>query len=161
MDTQGRMIGINTMIYSTSGSSAGVGFAMPLNTAKRIVSDLMRYGKVKRGSLNITAVPVTSSLARYANLSTSTGILISEVTRGSNAEKAGLQGGSEAVRYSRSSATFYIGGDIITAINGIPVSNVADYNSALEKTKPGDEATVTIIRGKKTIDVVVILEERD
>lgn len=161
LDTQGRMIGINTMIYSTSGSSAGVGFAMPVNTAKRIVSDLMRYGKVKRGSLNITAVPVTSSLARYANLSTSTGILISEVTRGSNAEKAGLQGGSEAVRYSRSSATFYIGGDIITAINGISVSNVADYNSALEKTKPGDEATVTIIRGKKTIDVVVILEERN
>ena len=161
LDTQGRMIGINTMIYSTSGSSAGVGFAMPVNTAKRIVSDLMRYGKVKRGSLNITAVPVTSSLARYANLSTSTGILISEVTRGSNAEKAGLQGGSEAVRYSRSSATFYIGGDIITAINGISVSNVADYNSALEKTKPGDEATVTIIRGKKTIHVVVILEERN
>jgi len=161
LDTQGRMIGINTMIYSTSGSSAGVGFAMPVNTAKRIVSDLMRYGKVKRGSLNITAVPVTPSLARYANLSTSTGILISEVTRGSNAEKAGLQGGTEAVRYSRSSATFYIGGDIITAINGISVSNVADYNSALEKTKPGDEATVTIIRGKKTIDVVVILEERN
>ncbi|MCR5698202.1 MAG: trypsin-like peptidase domain-containing protein [Treponemataceae bacterium] len=161
LDTQGRMIGINTMIYSTSGSSAGVGFAMPVNTAKRIVSDLMRYGKVKRGSLNITAVPVTQSLARYANLSTSTGILISEVTRGSNAEKAGLQGGTEAVRYSRSSATFYIGGDIITAINGISVSSVADYNSALEKTKPGDEATITIIRGKKTLDVVVVLEERN
>lgn len=160
LDTQGRMIGINTMIYSTSGSSAGVGFAMPVNTAKRIVSDLMKYGKVKRGSLNITAVPVTSSLARYANLSVTSGILVSEVTKGSNAEKAGLKGGTEAVRYSRSSSTFYIGGDIITAINGNSVSTVADYNSALEKTKPGDSAVITVVRGRKTLEIPVVLEER-
>ncbi|MCR4790868.1 MAG: trypsin-like peptidase domain-containing protein [Treponemataceae bacterium] len=161
LDTQGRMIGINTMIYSTSGSSAGVGFAMPVNTAKRIVSDLMRYGKVKRGSLNITAVPINQSLARYASLPVESGILISEVGRGSNAEKAGLQGGTEAVRYTRSSATFYIGGDIITAINGRSVASYADYNSALESTKPGDNALVSIIRGRKNLDITVVLEERE
>ena len=159
-DTQGRMIGINTMIYSTSGSSAGVGFAIPVNTAKRIVSDLMKYGKVKRGSLNISAVQISSTLSRYIDLPVKEGLLVSEVDEKSNAYKAGLKGGTEAVRFTRTSQIFYIGGDIITAINGTPVSSSADYNSVLESTKPGDTAIVTVIRGSERIDLKIILEEQ-
>lgn len=159
-DTQGRMIGINTMIYSTSGSSAGVGFAIPVNTAKRIVSDLMKYGKVKRGSLNISAVQISSTLSRYIDLPVKEGLLVSEVDEKSNAYKAGLKGGTEAVRFTRSSQIFYIGGDIITAINGTPVSSSADYNSVLESTKPGDTAIVSVIRGSERIDLKIVLEEQ-
>ena len=159
-DTQGRMIGINTMIYSTSGSSAGVGFAIPVNTAKRIVSDLMKYGKVKRGSLNISAVQISSTLSRYIDLPVKEGLLVSEVDEKSNAYKAGLKGGTEAVRFTRTSQIFYIGGDIITAINGTPVSSSADYNSVLESTKPGDTAIVTVIRGSERIDLKIVLEEQ-
>ena len=159
-DTQGRMIGINTMIYSTSGSSAGVGFAIPVNTAKRIVSDLMKYGKVKRGSLNISAVQISSTLSRYIDLPVKEGLLVSEVDEKSNAYKAGLKGGTEAVRFTRTSQIFYIGGDIITAINGTPVSSSADYNSVLENTKPGDTAIVSVIRGSERIDLKIVLEEQ-
>ena len=159
-DTQGRMIGINTMIYSTSGSSAGVGFAIPVNTAKRIVSDLMKYGKVKRGSLNISAVQISSTLSRYIDLPVKEGLLVSEVDEKSNAYKAGLKGGTEAVRFTRTSQIFYIGGDIITAINGTPVSSSADYNSVLESTKPGDTVIVTVIRGSERIDLKIVLEEQ-
>ena len=159
-DTQGRMIGINTMIYSTSGSSAGVGFAIPVNTAKRIVSDLMKYGKVKRGSLNVSAVQISSTLSRYIDLPVKEGLLVSEVDEKSNAYKAGLKGGTEAVRFTRTSQIFYIGGDIITAINGTPVSSSADYNSVLESTKPGDTAIVTVIRGSERIDLKIVLEEQ-
>ena len=159
-DTQGRMIGINTMIYSTSGSSAGVGFAIPVNTAKRIVSDIMKYGKVKRGSMNISAIQINSNLSRAIDLPVKEGLLVSEVEKNSNASKAGLKGGTEAVRFTRNSSVFYIGGDIITAINGTPVSSSADYNSVLENTKPGDVAIVSIIRGSERIDLKITLEEK-
>ncbi len=159
-DTQGRMIGINTMIYSTSGSSAGVGFAIPVNTAKRIVSDIMKYGKVKRGSMNISAIQINSTLSRYIDLPVKEGLLVSEVEKNSNASKAGLKGGTEAVRFSRTSSVFYIGGDIITAINGTQVSSSADYNSVLENTKPGDVVIVSIIRGSERIDLKITLEEK-
>jgi S1-C subfamily serine protease len=159
-DTQGRMIGINTMIYSTSGSSAGVGFAIPVNTAKRIVSDIMKYGKVKRGSMNISAIQINSNLSRAIDLPVKEGLLVSEVEKNSNASKAGLKGGTEAVRFTRNSSVFYIGGDIITAINGTPVSSSADYNSVLENTKPGDIAIVSIIRGSERIDLKITLEEK-
>lgn len=159
LDTQGRMIGINTMIYSTSGSSAGVGFAVPVNTAKRIVSDLMKYGKVNRGALNISLVQINSTLARYANLPVSTGLLVSEVPQKSTSYKAGLKGGTEATRYSRTSATFYLGGDIITSINGTAVSSSADYNSVLENTKPGETVQVSVLRGSERIELSIVLEE--
>lgn len=164
LDTQGRMIGINTMIYSTSGSSAGIGFAVPVNTAKRVVSDLIQYGKVRRGVLDPGAVLVqlTPAIASYAKLSVSSGLLISELTKGGNAEKAGLRGGTEAVQYAsgrRNRVVFYIGGDVITAINGTAVAGYADYYSLLESKKPGDKITITIQRGKKSENVIITLSE--
>lgn len=162
LDTAGRMIGINTMIYSTSGSSAGVGFAIPVNTAKRVVSELIQYGKVRRGTIDADLVQLNSSIANYANLAINKGLLVSRVGSGSNAEKAGLKGGATAVRYGsgRSSSVIYLGGDIITAINGQPIESLADYYSALEAKKPDEKVTVTVLRGKTQTDLIVQLVER-
>lgn len=148
LDTSGRMIGINTMIYSSSGNSAGVGFAVPAETARRVAYELIQNGKVNRGTIQASMVQLNSSIARYANLDIASGILVSEVTKGGNAAAAGIKGGTEAVRYG-SRSVIYLGGDIITAIDNIAVATIADYYSALESKRPGDTVTVTIHRNRK------------
>ncbi len=162
IDTRGRMIGINTMIYSTSGSSAGVGFAVPVNTAKRVVADILKYGKVRRGSIDAELVQVSSRLAEYAKLPVAYGLLVSEVSRGSNAAKAGLKGGTEKVRsgYGIHSSIFFIGGDIITHINGKKIKRLSDYYSALEDKKPSDLVELTIVRNRKELKLKIVLSER-
>lgn len=162
LDTQGKMIGINTMIYSTSGSSAGIGFAIPVNTAKRVVSELIQFGKVRRGSIDAELVQLNPSIANYARLSTDKGLLVSRLGSGSNAEKAGLRGGSDPVRYgsSRNSSLIYLGGDIITSIAGQPVESLTDYYSALEARKPGETVQITVLRGKQQITLKITLSER-
>lgn len=163
LDTQGRMIGINTMIMSNSGSSAGVGFAVPVSTARRVVNDLLQFGKVNRGTISITPVQMTSSIAQYADLDIDHGILVSSVKRGSSAEKAGIKGGTQAVQYGSrfNPTTIYLGGDIITAIDRITVSSYADYTSALESKRPGDMVTVTVYRNGKSLKLNVKLDSSD
>ena len=163
LDTQGRMIGINTMIYSTSGSSAGIGFAIPVNTAKRVVSELIQYGKVRRGSIDAELYQLTPAIAQYAKLRTDKGLLVSRVGTGSNAEKAGLKGGTEAVRYGsgRSGSIIYLGGDIITSIAGQRIDSLTDYYSALEAKKPGQTVEITVLRGKQQISMSMTLAERE
>ncbi len=160
LDTTGRMIGINTMIYSTSGSSAGVGFAVPINTAKRVVQDLITYGKVMRGTIDGTFVQLTSSISRYAGIPVNQGLLVSELSRKSHAIEDGLLAGTEAVQYGSrfNSTTIYLGGDVITAINGTAVTSLADYYSLLEDKKPGDAITMTIIRNKKEQNIRITLD---
>ena len=162
MDSKGRMIGINTMIYSTSGSSAGVGFAVPVNTAKRVVSDLIQYGKVNRGTIDAELVQLTSSIANYAGLSTNKGLLVSKVIKGSSAEKAGLKAGATPVRYGygRGSTVIYLGGDIITGINGQKTDTLSDYYAALEDKRPGDQVEVNVLRGKQQLTLKIILSQR-
>ena len=159
LDTSGRMIGINTMIFSTSGSSAGISFAVPVNTARRVVSDLIQYGAVKRGVIEASYVQLTSSIASYARLEISQGLLVSQIKRGSNAEKAGIRPGTEAVRYgsSRKARIIYLGGDVITAMDGINVASIADYYSILESKRPGDTVQVTVYREGRYVDLQVTL----
>ena len=161
LDTAGNMIGINTMIYSSSGSNAGIGFAVPASTARRVVSDLLQYGKVRRGAIQASLVQMSRAIADYARLDISYGILVSEVSSGGNAQKAGIKGGTQAVRYgnSRNARTFYIGGDIIVGIDGVQVSTYSDYYSMLENKRPGDTVTVTIHRNKKNYDCKLVLAE--
>lgn len=163
LNSSGKMIGINTMIYSTSGSSAGVGFAVPVDTAKRVVAELIKYGKVRRGDIDAELVQITSSLARYASLPVEKGLLVSKVNKGSNAASAGLQGGAEAVRsgYGRYASVFYIGGDIIIAIASHKIENLQDYYAALEDKKPGDVVKVRILRGRSEQEVSLRLSERE
>lgn len=159
LDAQGRMIGMNTMIYSPSGGSVGIGFAVPVNTAKRVVAELIQYGKVRRGWIDATVVQLFPALVNYAKLPVSSGLLVSQTKKGGFAERAGIRQGSEPVRYGNS--VIYLGGDIITKVDGIKITRLADLYSALEDNKPGDKVAVEINRNGKTISLTVTLADRE
>ncbi len=159
LDTNGRMVGINTMIMSSSGSSSGVGFAVPSEIAVRVVNDLLKYGKVQRGVIDATIVQLTNRIAQYAGLDIATGMLVSEVEEGSNAESAGLKGGTKAVYYGSRNTILYLGGDVITKIDGISITSLAEYYSALESKKPGDVVNVLVHRNKKDVTLKITLSE--
>jgi S1-C subfamily serine protease len=159
LDTQGRMIGINTMIYSPSGGSVGIGFAIPVNTAKRVVAEIIQYGKVRRGRIDATVVQLFPDLVRYAKLPVNQGLLVSRTRRSGLAEKAGLRQGTEAIRYG--SNVIYLGGDIITSVDGMKTNTYADLFSALEDNKPGETIKVEIIRGGRTITLDITLADRE
>jgi S1-C subfamily serine protease len=159
LDTQGRMIGINTMIFSPSGASAGVGFAVPVNTAKRVVMELIEYGRVRRGWLDAQLVQLFPSLVRYAKLPVSSGLLVSRIRKNGLAERGGLRQGSEAIRYG--SSVIYLGGDIITSVDGMKTESLADLYSALEDNKPGETVAVEIIRNGKTLKLQISLADRE
>jgi len=159
LDTQGRMIGINTMIYSPSGGSVGIGFAVPVNTAKRVVTELIQYGKVRRGWIDATMVQLFPALVRYAKFPVNSGLLISRTRRGGLADKAGLRQGSDPVQYGRS--VIYLGGDIITAVDGVNINSLSDLYSALEHSKPGDKIKLDVIRGGNPMKLEVQLADRE
>jgi S1-C subfamily serine protease len=156
LNSLGELIGINTAIYSPSGASAGVGFAIPINTVSRIVDELIKYGVVRRGWIDIDFVPVVPAIARAFRLSVQQGILVS-VAR-SNALTAGIRGGesSRAVRYGRT--IIYGGGDIIVEVNGKKVAGLPDFYAVLEDTKPGEVVSVKLLRGtqEKTVSVKLV-----
>ncbi len=160
LDIRGNIIGVNTAIFSPSGGSVGIGFAVPINTARRVVPDLIRYGIVRRGWIEIIPRQIFSQLAQYANLPVRRGILISQTVSGGNAEKAGLMGGSSSrrVRYGRTYIN--LGGDIITSVNGIATDTIANLYEALEGTNPGDRVEVVFYRGATKMQTTVELSER-
>ena len=162
LNTRGEMIGVNTMIYSPSGGSVGVGFAIPVSTAKRIVPQLIKDGKVTRGTIEIDGVQLFPELVDYMKqngypVPVDKGLLVSQAKRGGNADRAGIRGGTTAVRYGRS--VFYVGGDIIVAVDGAPVGSLAEFYAALEDNKPGDRVTVELWRNGKKLSVEVPLAE--
>ncbi|SLM19688.1 Peptidase S1 and S6 chymotrypsin/Hap [uncultured spirochete] len=162
-NTRGEMIGINTMIYSPSGGSVGIGFAIPVDTAIRIVPQLIKNGQVRRGWIDMQAIQLFPDLIDYLKQSgkgapVDSGLLVSTITSGSNAERAGLRGGTTAVRYG--STVFYIGGDIIVSIDNKPVTSIAQLYSALEDTTPGQQVTVEFYRGSKKMSANITLSER-
>ncbi|MDR2785757.1 MAG: trypsin-like peptidase domain-containing protein [Treponema sp.] len=159
LDAQGKMIGINTMIYSPSGGSVGIGFAVPINTAKRVVAELIEHGRVRRGWIDASVVQIFPALVRYAKLPVNTGLLISRTKRNGFAEQAGLRQGSEPVRYG--SSVIYLGGDIITNVDGMKVDTLADLYSALEDNKPGQKVAVEILRGGRTVKLEITLADRE
>ena len=159
LDTSGKMIGINTMIKSSSGSSSGVGFAVPSSTAVRVATDLMKYGKVLRGTIDANVIQLTGRIAQYAGLDITNGVLVSEIVKGGKADEAGLRGGTRAAYYGTRRDIIYIGGDVIIGIDDIPVSSLADYYSALESHRPGDVVTVTVRRNRKNVNLKIELVE--
>lgn len=160
LSSRGEVIGINTMIYSPTGGSVGIGFAVPVDTARRVVPELISHGRVARGWIDFTPVQLFPQLVRYDNLPVSKGILVSKVASGGQAAQAGLRGGDpeRAVRYGQS--VLYLGGDIVVAINGVEVGALADLYSALESSKPGDKARVTVVRGGKKTELTIPLVQR-
>jgi S1-C subfamily serine protease len=156
LNSRGELIGINSAIYSPSGASAGVGFAIPVNTARRVVDELLRFGVVRRGWIDITPIQLFPALVSYFKLPVRSGVLVSEA--GAAARQAGLRGGdqSSAVRYGRT--IIYGGGDIIVEVAGQKVASYSDLLGALEQTKPGEVVLVKILRAgqEKTLNVKLV-----
>ncbi len=144
LNGRGEMVGICTTIHTTTGGFQGVGFAIPVDTAISVIPDLIRFGKVVRGWLDITMVQLDSSIIEYASLPVTSGILISQVVSGGLSEKGGLRGGTQKVQYG--SSIIFVGGDVIVEVNGAKVSEYSDLYSALISTHPGDKVPVTVMR---------------
>jgi len=160
INSHGELIGINTMIYSPSGGSVGVGFAVPIDTAKRVIPDLINFGKVNRGSIDIAGIQLFPSLVRYGKLSVNQGVLISRIEENSLAERSGLRGGDTSRAVKSGNSVIYLGGDIIVAIDDIEINSLSDFYSSLENTRPGDIVDVTVIRGRERKIIEVELSER-
>ena len=159
LDANGRMIGMNTMIYSPSGGSVGIGFAVPIDTAKRVVAEILEFGRVRRGWIDATVVHLFPALVRYAELPVDSGLLVSRTRRSGLAERAGLRQGNDPVQYGRS--IIYIGGDIITSVNGMRTNTLADLYSSLESSRPGDIVSVDILRAGRPMTLNITLADRE
>src|SRR5450432_4536968 len=158
INTHGEVIGINSAIYTPSGTTAGIGFAIHVNTAKSIANDLITDGRVHRAFLGVETLPVGVYLSQALDLPVQEGLLVGTVTRGGAAAAAGIKGGDQVAQAGM--RRIAIGGDVITSIDGQAVSNQFDVNKILNRKRPGDVVPVTLYRGGKKIDVQVKLAER-
>jgi S1-C subfamily serine protease len=158
LNSSGEVIGINTMIASNGADqSSGIGFAIPINTAKAVLADLIRYGRVKRPSLGIVSYAIGPDLASQMGLAADSGVLIQRVIPGGAAERAGLHGGTEQAYVGNT--PIMLGGDLIVAIDGQQVTDPEDISALMDKHQAGDTISVTIVRGKKQMSVKLILGE--
>jgi S1-C subfamily serine protease len=158
INAAGSVIGINSQIESQSGGNVGIGFAVPINTARNVVQQLLASGKVQHAFLGITGTDVTSQLAGILNLPVKEGALVQQVSKGSPAAAAGIHGGSATV--SIAGQKVLAGGDIITAIDGTPVHGMNDVVNAVAAKKPGDRVALTLEHAGSTRNVTVTLGNR-
>ena len=159
INTHGEVIGINSAIYTPSGTAAGIGFAIPINTAKLIANDLISEGKVRRAYLGVQTLELTGWLAEALDLPVREGLLVEQTTKNSPAAAAGVKGGDRAAQAGM--RRIYIGGDVIVGLDGQKVANQFDMNVILNRKRPGDSVTVTVYRGAKKMDIAVKLGERE
>ena len=157
MNWHGEVIGINTMILSSVNQNAGIGFAIPINTAKAVLNDLVTLGRVRRPALGVRTIPITPELADEIGLAADYGLLIVQVTPGGSADQAGLRGGTE--RAYLGNIPIMLGGDLIVAIDGEKVHDEDDLAQMMNNHRAGDTVKITVYRGKKKMDVEVPLGE--
>ena len=159
LDANGRVIGINSQIATGNGGdgNVGIGFAVPINTAKKVLPQLKQNGRVQRAYLGITGVTIDKSLDRL-NLATNKGVLVQSVSPGSPAAKAGIRGGNAQTTLNGSSVQ--LGGDVITKIDGQQVGSMDDVVSAIADKKPGDSVSIEYVRNKNPTTVSVTLAQR-
>ena len=157
LNWHGEVIGINTMIASSVGQSAGIGFAIPINTAKAVVNDLVTLGRVRRPALGVRTIPIDPEIANELGLAADYGLLIVQAVPGGSADRAGLRGGTE--RAYLGNTPIMIGGDLIVAIDGEKVESQQNLAQMMNKHRAGDTVKVTIFRGKKQMEVSVVLGE--
>ena len=157
MNWHGEVIGINTMILSNVGQNAGIGFAIPINTAKAVLNDLVTLGRVRRPALGVQTIPIGPELAQQMGLPVDFGLLIIKVLPGGAAERAGLRGGSE--RAYLGNIPIMLGGDLIVAIDGDNVEDQQDLAQIMNAHRAGDSVRVTVYRGRQKLEVTVTLGE--
>jgi S1-C subfamily serine protease len=152
------VIGVNTLIFSNSGSSSGVGFAVPVSTVKRVVPALISSGAYADPWLGITGLSVSPLVAEALGLPVDAGVLVQRVVPGGPADKASLRESSGFIELE--GAVLSEGGDIIVAIDGLPVSDMDDLIVSLSDKAVGQTITLSVVRDGAELDLEVILEER-
>jgi S1-C subfamily serine protease len=159
LDSSGRVIGINTAIFSPTGTNAGVGFAVPIDTAKRLLPDLLTLGHYRHPWLGIRyAYRLTPELAEVLRLPVSKGLLLVQLFRGGPLEQAGLLGAQREVRLGNQ--LVYVGGDILLLVDGVTVESISQLETLLETTyRVGDPVRLTLLRDGRQFEVTVQLAE--
>jgi S1-C subfamily serine protease len=157
LNARGQVIGVNTKIETggVSSGNVGIGFAVPSNTVKDVVAQILRTGRVDRAYLGISGQAVSPDVAETYNLPVQKGVLVESVTNGSGADKAGLQGGETQVVVA--GETYVLGGDIIVAFDGRQISSIEQLREAIAERKPGDKVKLAIYRDAKKTGVTVTL----
>jgi len=156
LNSHGEVIGITTMIASNGADqSSGIGFAIPINTARAILDDYAKYGYIRRPTLDIVTLPIGPDEAEQIGLPADYGILIERVLPGGAAEKAGLHGGTQ--KAYKGNMPVMLGGDLIIAMDGEEITSPQDLSAAMNAHRAGDTVTVTIFRGRKRMDIKVTL----
>jgi S1-C subfamily serine protease len=158
MNWHGEVIGINTMILSNGvEQNSGIGFAIPINTAKAVLNDLVTLGRVRRPALGVSTIPISPELADEIGLPVDYGLLIIRVTPGGAADAAGLHAGNQ--RAYLGNTPIMLGGDLIVAIDGQKVQDEDDLSQMMNNHRAGDSVRLSIYRDKKKMEVTVQLGE--
>jgi S1-C subfamily serine protease len=158
-DARGSVIGINAQIRSNSGLSEGVGFAVPINAAKRTMDELIEHGTVAYGFVGVRTDDLWPALARRLGLSVSRGALIAEVTAGGPAAEAGLRGGRESLTFQGTEVN--TGGDVVVGVNGTRVRDADELVRIVTNSlEPGVEAVFTVVRDGRRLDIPIQVTER-
>jgi S1-C subfamily serine protease len=156
LNSRGEVIGITTLIASAGADqSAGIGFAIPINTAKAVLDDFAKFGRVRRPSLDIETLPVGPDIAQEIGLPADYGLLIERTTPGGAADRAGLRGGSQ--RMYMGNTPVMLGGDFLVGIDGQEIETAQDLSAVLLRHRAGEVVTVTVFRGQRRLDVKVTL----
>ena len=156
LDSHGNVIGINTAIYGQG--NIGIGFAMPINRAKSMLDEFNKSGHISRPVLGIKEVWVTGDLAEMLDLPSKGGLLITQLVRGSPAEDAGLRGPNDVVIVG-GAYQLAVGGDLIVAVEGQPVTTRDALQKVMDRKRGGDMLNLTIYRRGRTMDIKVKLGE--
>ncbi len=161
LNSRGEVIGINSLIATNPNQavdqSAGIGFAIPIDTVKAVLSDFQKYGHSRRPSLGISSLPIGPELAQQMGLAADAGVLVQKVIPGGAAQQAGIHGGSESAYLGN--MQILLGGDLIVAINGQEITSQEDIADQMDRHQAGDAVTVTLYRGRQRITVKLTLQE--
>ena len=158
LNSEGEIIGINSAIISPSGGSVGIGFAIPVNTAKRIFPELIAKGYVTYPWIGATIQSLIPEVAKYLKLKVERGAMIAEVVKGGPADKAGLKGGNQKVQVGN--VVVVVGGDIVVKADQQDVKTNDELIRYIREKKPGDSIVFQVFRKGKVEDIRVVLGER-
>lgn len=158
LNARGELIGINTQIFSTSGGSIGIGFAVPVDTARRIIPDLISTGQVQRPFVRLEGYRINSRLARILDLPVTQGILVARTTSGDSFSEAGIRGGGKTYRIGN--RRLILGGDIIVEADEQMVDSIARLKRIVDKRRPGENIDLKIYRNGRAMTISVTLLER-
>lgn len=158
LNSEGKMIGINSAIFTPSGGSVGIGFAIPINTAKRVLNELITKGYVAYAWMGIDTQTLLPEFAEALSLPVRRGVLVARVIRGSPAHQAGIRGGTERVEVGN--AILVVGGDILVAIDGQKVESAEEFHQIMKAKRPGDKIRLGFWRGRQKREMELKLGER-